>query len=648
MRIRTYLILSYLGIVLLFTFGTLILAGWIVETMAEGNLRATEEAIKCLTAGNLQLSEKLLTLYGTKIVAMKADEVADRLSHRLGGHTSYDYKVLRKDEQLRRIATQDISAYKRESAGYVDVYDRRGLSIWHPSNDIEGKNFGEWKHEFPEMWKLVERSFVEETVAGYYDFFDKNGSRRKKYMVLVHSPQTPFIVASTVNIDEFFQPVHDEIENQSYRATLEARQSIETSSKSTRYKLKLVTIAGSLLLLGVGGISALWFATSVSRPVMTLGDAVGKMGDGNFTAEVPEQGAVEVRRLGKIFNELGKQLTEYIEKRDFIRDTFGRYLPQEVVAQLLESQDGLELGGETREITMIMSDIRGFTALIADIQPQQVISFLNGYLGKMVDIIHSNGGIVDEIIGDGIFAFFGAPKPLDDHPARAVACALQMQSAMEEVNGLNALNGFPPIEMGIAVHSGSVFVGNIGSEKRTKYGAVGANVNLTGRMESCAVGGQVLVSHSTYTKISQMLEVADVTEIQMKGISQTTTLYDVTGISDPYNIHLTPSLDDLIPVASKIDVRLHTLERKAVAGTTRVASITHFSNKRFLILSEHPLFKWEEVKIEFLEDRFVPMPEELYAKIISVSHVAGKCEALAQFTRIPVELLRELEQATNA
>lgn len=647
MRVRTYLTLSYLGIILLVTFGTLIIAEWIVRTLAEKNVLSAGDAVKSVTRANLQLSEDLLVLYGKRIVEMKAEEVADRLSHRLAGRPAYDYEQLRKDEQLRRLATQDISAYKRSKAGYVDVYDRTGLSVWHPNKNVEGRNYAEWKNTFPEMWKYVERSFTGEKVAGYYDFFNESSNRKRKYMVLVPSPGTPFIVAATVNIDEFFKPAHDAITSQSDKATIQARQSFEDSERSTQNKLRLFSIAGSLLLLGIGVLFALWFAGSVSRPIMRLRDAVARMGEGNWSVEVPEHGAVEVRNLGKSFNELGKKLTEYVEKRDFIRDTFGRYLTQEVVSRLLESRDGLALGGEAREITMIMSDIRGFTARIADMQPQQVIFFLNRYLGKMVEVIQDHMGIVDEIMGDGILAFFGAPEPLADHPSRAVACALQMQAVMEEINALNEADGLPPIEMGIAVHTGTVVVGNIGSEKRTKYGAVGAAINLTGRMESYAVGGQVLISHSTYERIPQMLDVADVLEIQMKGVTLTSVLYDVIGISAPYNIRLPAKEDHLIPLRNKIEALLYTLDRKVVAGTALRASITHLSPKRVIALSARPVSQWEEVKIQILDDKRVPIAGEGYAKVLSVRRMEGSYECLLRFNSVSPEVLEALQQAAR-
>ena len=188
----------------------------------------------------------------------------------------------------------------------------------------------------------------------------------------------------------------------------------------------------------------------------------------------------EVGSLARAFTEM----TDGLKQRDFIRDTFGRYLTKEVVNRLLETKDGLQLGGESREISIMMSDIRGFTAVTADMRPEQVITFLNRYLGKVVEILLDYRGTIDEIVGDGILAFFGAPEPLDDHPARAVACALKMQQAMDEINAINENDGLPHIEMGVAVNTGNVVVGNIGSERRSKYAAVGSQMNFTGRMES--------------------------------------------------------------------------------------------------------------------------------------------------------------------
>ena len=223
----------------------------------------------------------------------------------------------------------------------------------------------------------------------------------------------------------------------------------------------LLAAVGILLLLTVSILTA----RSIARPLRKMAGAAGKVAAGDLDVDLSDiKSRDEVGLLAQAFT----RMTHGLKERDFIRDTFGRYLTREVVNRLLESKDGLRLGGEARNITMMMSDLRGFTALTSEMSPEQVISFLNRYLGKMVDTLTEYRGTIDEIIGDGILAFFGAPESMEDHPGRAVACALKMQTSMEEINALNEVDGFPRLEMGIAVNTGEVVVGNIGSERRAE------------------------------------------------------------------------------------------------------------------------------------------------------------------------------------
>src|SRR5262249_48622092 len=169
---------------------------------------------------------------------------------------------------------------------------------------------------------------------------------------------------------------------------------------------------------------------------------------------------------------------------ELVRHAFGRYVSEEVAETLLRGPEALELGGEERDATILMSDLRGFTMMAERMPAREVIEILNLYLGAMVDVIGRYEGTVDEIIGDAILVIFGAPVAVHDHAARAVACGLSMQLAMTEVNQRLTKDGVQ-LEMGIGIHTGNVVVGNIGSLRRTKYAAVGSNVNLTGRVESC-------------------------------------------------------------------------------------------------------------------------------------------------------------------
>src|SRR5512136_864122 len=174
--------------------------------------------------------------------------------------------------------------------------------------------------------------------------------------------------------------------------------------------------------------------------------------------------------MDELRRSLAEKNAELARAHELVRHAFGRYVSEEVATSILQSPEGLELGGEEREVTILMSDLRGFTALAARLTPHEVIEFLNLYLEAMVDVISRYEGTIDEIIGDAILVIFGAPVASQDHAAKAVACGLAMQLAMTEVNERLATKGAAELQMGIGIHTGRVIVGNIGSLRRTKYG----------------------------------------------------------------------------------------------------------------------------------------------------------------------------------
>jgi len=405
----------------------------------------------------------------------------------------------------------------------------------------------------------------------------------------------------------------------------------------------VVSLSHRLMLIGFIGLAFLGIvitlmSRSITKPLRTLAASTAALGHGDFSVTVPETGAKEIKQLAHSFNELGQQLTEYMEKRDFIRDTFGRYVTQEVVKKLLESAGGLDLGGETREVTLLMSDLRGFTALTADMDPEQVIAFLNRYLGKMIEVLLDYQAVIDEIMGDGILAFFGAPEPLEDHPARAVACALAMQGAMEEINAQNAGDGLPHLEMGVAVNTGTVVVGNIGSERRTKYSVVGSDVNFTSRIESYAVGGQVLVGPSTFQRVQEIIEVGESFRAEMKGIPEPATLYEVRAIHGPYNLRLKDRQETLMPLAAPLPVHIYRIKDKIILGATGAAGITQLCDTAAIIRFAGELAAWEDVRLHFLNAEEAELPGKVYGKVTTVEAAADDLhEALIRFTSVSPE-----------
>jgi adenylate cyclase len=240
-----------------------------------------------------------------------------------------------------------------------------------------------------------------------------------------------------------------------------------------------------------------------------------------------------------------------------IRKAFGRYLSDSIVANLLESPEGLSIGGESRTITILTSDLRGFTALAGRLQPKDIVKLLNIYLGGMAEVITQYGGTIDEFMGDGILVLFGAPVVREDDPARAVACAVAMQLAMRSVNEKMKQLGFPKLNMGIGINTGEVVVGNIGSEKRTKYSVIGSPVNLTYRIESYTIGGQILISESTLKEVESIVRIDGQTEVKPKGVKEPITIYEIGGIDGKYNLFLPEEEEIFLPLPEEICLQFH-------------------------------------------------------------------------------------------
>lgn len=230
--------------------------------------------------------------------------------------------------------------------------------------------------------------------------------------------------------------------------------------------------------------------------------------------------------------QLLRSRNELRERNEFVRRVLGRYVTDEVADHVLSAPEELHLGGQRREVTILMSDLRGFTVMSDRIDPEQVVAVLNHYLHHMVEIALKWGGTIDEIIGDALLIIFGAPLELADHAARAAGCAIEMQQAMPQVNAALTRDGLPPIACGIGLNTGVVVVGNIGSEKRMKYSVVGSPVNLTARIESLTIGGQILASESTREALGERAVIDGRLRVNMKGFDRPVTIFELGGLDE--------------------------------------------------------------------------------------------------------------------
>lgn len=323
-----------------------------------------------------------------------------------------------------------------------------------------------------------------------------------------------------------------------------------------------------------------------------------------------------------------------------MRRTFGRYLTDEVVASLLETPAGLKLGGERRKVTILVSDLRGFSAISEYFPPEKVVTILNLYLGVMSDIISRYQGTINEFIGDGIFVLFGAPIQREDDSQRAIACAVAMQAAMDEVNRQNRQMGLPTIAMGIGIDTGEVIVGNIGSQRRAKYTAIGNHANLAARIESYTVGRQILISQHTFKDAGEIVQVNGQMQVEPKGIREPITLYDVNGIGGKYRVFLPEEAEELSTLHTPVVVRYTVLEGKHLVGTVFEGKLLKLSAIGAELWSDHLLTPLSNLKIALhLPD--LPPCENLYAKVLD-KPAAPECVRI-RFTSILPEVASVLE-----
>ncbi|KAM3113473.1 CHASE2 domain-containing protein [Phormidesmis sp. 146-33] len=314
-----------------------------------------------------------------------------------------------------------------------------------------------------------------------------------------------------------------------------------------------------------------------------------------------------------------------------IRKTFGRYLTDQVVASLLENPEGLKIGGDRRKITILTSDLRGFTATSERLPPEEVVQILNVYLEAMTDVITFYQGTIDEFMGDGILVLFGAPTTRKDDAVRAVACSVAMQLAMAEVNEKLRQSGWSTyLEMGIGINTGEVVVGNIGSEKRTKYSVIGSHVNLTYRIESFTIGGQTLISESTFQEVESLVKINGVTQVQAKGVQHPISLYDVAGIDGKYNLSFAQHQEHFFALPAAIPIRYAPLEGKHINETLSKARLLQLSERGADVqFDESDMESFptalSNLKLNLLmNDRPEIAAEDIYAKVVKTSPEAGK------------------------
>lgn len=289
-------------------------------------------------------------------------------------------------------------------------------------------------------------------------------------------------------------------------------------------------LAATLIMFGAAALIMAFMAVVLGRrirgPINDINVAAARIAKGDFEHELKLERRDEFGLMGHHFNTIAKSLKE----RDFLRDTFGRYVSPDVAKKVLADRSAAALGGEEREVTVVFSDIEGYSTMTEVISPKESLALLNTYLAAMNEIIDQHQGCIIEFLGDAILTVFNAPNDVDNHADVGVRCALAMRAKLEEMNRvwdtmpiaqLWHKAGKDRLRARIGIHTGRVVAGNLGSRTRVKYGLIGDVVNVAARIEALnkKVGTTLLLSDVTKARLApDLVEIAvDRGEHEVKG-----------------------------------------------------------------------------------------------------------------------------------
>ena len=305
------------------------------------------------------------------------------------------------------------------------------------------------------------------------------------------------------------------------RAGLDGRRRVrEEAFMGTVYANRRVAIAIVLTGVAVAIVVGTLIANAIARSLENAARALDRVAKYQLEDPAPPRSVLrEVFRLQRAVRRVTASLR-----------SFTRYAPEEIVRDIVATGREAMLSGSRRDVTVLFSDFRGFTAFAERLPPEEVVAILNDHFELVVAILARHGGFVVDFLGDAVFAAFGALETQADHAERAVACAIEMQHARAARNEENRARGWPPMEMGVGIGTGAAVVGNMGSLRRIKYGVVGHVVNVAARIETFTVGGQVLVSEATRQALGERLIAEGPLEVEGKGVSGTLRVWEVLAL----------------------------------------------------------------------------------------------------------------------
>jgi adenylate cyclase len=288
--------------------------------------------------------------------------------------------------------------------------------------------------------------------------------------------------------------------------------------------LRSTLFANSLIFMGVGIWLAFLVSSNLTRPLQEIIRVLRGVRHGDFDKKVRVTTNDEIGYTGDVINEMNAGLKE----REFIKETFGKYVAQEVRDEVLSGR--IPLDGEMKEVTILFADLRDFTPMTESHDPKFVVKIMNSYFKEMADAIQREGGLVLQFLGDEIYAVFGAPIYRTDHPERAFRAGLAMNQRLVKLNEGFSKQGWPALRHGIGIHTGEAIAANIGSPDRLSYLLVGDTVNLASRLQGLTkeLETEVIISQATRSRLKADVLLKALPPAKVRGKTEPVEIYALT------------------------------------------------------------------------------------------------------------------------
>jgi len=390
-----------------------------------------------------------------------------------------------------------------------------------------------------------------------------------------------------------------------------------------------IYFAAALLVCGVLGVLVAWLLLA-----NTIVSHITPPSSVQFTPSTwPQRTGDPENLVGSLVEATEKLITDIGERKGSQENGWARQELFQRLGSVVEKTIGLPVGSQTLEVTILLSDLRGFSVTTDSYAAGEVIEILNRYFTHMCEIIYRYGGTVDKFIGDSIMAIFMEPASGPRYIEQAVCCAVEMQIAMDTFNKENENLGLPSFYMGIGINTGQVVAGRVGSELHSEYTVIGDEVNLASRIEAYTLRGQILISEKTVSRIKELVTVENPIYVSVKGKLELTPLYELIAIGEPYNLKV-PERETRrsLRVEVNIPLKFQICEGKTIKPEIYEGRILNLSSGGMFACSPSEVKPYINIRFEFEFETFGVKSEPIYGNVLKVKKETELYEMNVEFT----------------